>query len=289
MRIVIIGGAQRSGTTLTQTLIANALPNAPLLPEAHIPHDLLRSWKRAKSQWTKTSQFYENKGDALHYFQSAMTMHLNDVAARYSAAEYLVLKDPNFVDALPEIVELIPAASILVCVRDPRDIVASFIKIGQRDTERKQTTRYSRREISFICRKINASYRAIIECDIPPSVSLVRYEDIVTYPADTLRRLANETGLPLNPYRADSLTWLEDEYRHQKTWQTELEGGPPTPRSVGSFRQSLGYFERAQIQRSCDLLIAKLRYTNETSDGIVLTLYELTRRLFRRMRGRSDN
>jgi hypothetical protein len=288
MRIVIVCGAQRSGTTLTQTLIANALPNAPLLPEAHIPHDLLRSWKRAKDQWAKTSRIYQTEQDALHYFQGAMSTHLNDIAARHADAEYLILKDPNFIDVLPEIAEIIPSAKTLICIRDPRDIVASFLKIGQRDAERKQKTRYSRREIRFICDKIKSSYQPVIDSDVPAGASLVRYEDIVTDAAETLRRIARDTGLPLDPGRLNSLKWLEDEYRHQETWRTELEGGPPTARSVGSFRQSLSLYERAQVQMSCHTLIRKLRYTNDAEDKSARTLHDRIRRWVRRRRGRVD-
>ena len=59
MQLIIIGGAQRSGTTLLQTLLANAL-NAPLLPEAHILCDILAAYKRAKEFGHKTYFFYRN-------------------------------------------------------------------------------------------------------------------------------------------------------------------------------------------------------------------------------------
>jgi hypothetical protein len=47
MKLILIGGAQRSGTTLLQTLLANAI-DEPILPEAHILCDMLTSFKRAK-------------------------------------------------------------------------------------------------------------------------------------------------------------------------------------------------------------------------------------------------
>jgi hypothetical protein len=153
-----------------------------------------------------------------------------------------------------------------MCVRDPRDIVASFIRIGERQVRLRQETRYSRREISFICKKINASYQTILNDDMPAGVTLVRYEDVVTDPASTLRHLADETGLPLEPAQLDSLTWLEGESRHQEAWQTELEGNPPTPRNVGAFRQLLSLKEKAQVQESCGPLIRKFRYMSE-ADG----------------------
>jgi hypothetical protein len=284
MRTILIGGAQRSGTTLVQTLIANALPSAPLLPEAHIVHDLLRSWQRAKTQWTKTSRFYATHADAIRYFRTATTTHLNDIAERYPAAKYLVLKDPHFVDTLPEIAELLPAATQIMCVRDPRDIVASFIRIGERQSGLQQKTRYRRREVNFICKKVNASYRPFVEQDSPPGIVLVRYEDAAANPAAALERLAKETGLPLNPARSSDPVWLEDEYRHQETWRTELEGGPPTPENVGGFRHVLSREEIIQVERVCRPLVERFAYFDSSGGRIGPSLYDHARDFLHRVR-----
>jgi hypothetical protein len=47
MQLTLIAGAQRSGTTLLQTLLANAL-DSTVLPEVHILSDILAAFKRAK-------------------------------------------------------------------------------------------------------------------------------------------------------------------------------------------------------------------------------------------------
>jgi hypothetical protein len=274
MQIVVIGGAQRSGTTLVQTLIANALPNAPLLPESHILLDLLSTWKRAKSEWGKTSRLYATRAQAEHYFSSVVATHIADIQSRYPATEYLVLKDPHLIEMMVEIDELLPGSTRVACLRDPRDIVASYLKIGAREFALARETRYSRREIDFICKKINRSYAQFIANALPPDVAIVSYEEIASAPTETLRRLAAETGLPLNPVRLDNLVWLEDEYRHQQeAWRTELEGRPPTPDHVGNFRQLLDSKEIAQVERVCRQLLDRLSLgpegngARETIDG----------------------
>ena len=60
MQLILIGGGQRSGTTLLQTLLANAL-GSPNLPEAHILSDILAAYKRAKEFGNKTSFFYPTR------------------------------------------------------------------------------------------------------------------------------------------------------------------------------------------------------------------------------------
>ena len=81
MKLIIIAGAQRSGTTLLQTLLANAL-NFPLLPEAHILCDILAAYRRAKEFGIKTGFFYATQDDLLSFFQSIAERHISDIVAR---------------------------------------------------------------------------------------------------------------------------------------------------------------------------------------------------------------
>jgi hypothetical protein len=287
MRITIVGGAQRSGTTLVQTLIANALPNAPLLPEAHLVCGIMNLRRRIGSGWTKASRFFCSEQDAVEFFKSTVDAYVGCIRSRYRSAEHLVLKDPGFMEVLPEISELLPEATTVVCLRDPRDIVTSFIKIGERERDGKQSTRYGRRDIHFICRKINASYRPFMKSDTPRGIAFVRYEDVVADPVGMLRRLANETGLPLQAGRLDSLVWLEDEYRHKESWRTELEGGPPVTDSVGSFREVLNRQERVLVEKLCRALMAKFSYAAEDV-WASQTVFWHAKSLLRRLRGKAE-
>ena len=131
MQLIIIGGAQRSGTTLLQTLLANAL-NVPLLPEAHIFCDILAAYKRAKEFGHKTRFFYATQNDLSSFFQSISERHISDIIARVGTTSALVLKDPNLIQVLDEAAALFPQCIRIVCLRDPRDIAASFLQIGQR-------------------------------------------------------------------------------------------------------------------------------------------------------------
>jgi len=288
MRIVLIGGAQRSGTTLVQTLIANSLPNAPLLPEAHILCDLLRVWKSAKANWSKTSRFYSSEEEAIRFFRATAALHIKDITVRYLGVEHLVLKNPSFNEVLPEIAEIIPAATVLICIRDPRDIVASFLRIGKRDAERQRITRYSRREVGFICRKINAAYQPLLEERSLSGRAIVRYEDVVADPVSALERLARETGLPLKPDRAHSLVWLEDEYRHKETWRTDLEGGPPVQDSIGSYRDLLSRDEQVEVYRSCRPLLDRFLYVTEKDESPAPSIYQRLRELLHRSHGKVE-
>jgi hypothetical protein len=246
--LILIGGAQRSGTTLLQTLLANAL-GTPVLPEAHILCDLMESYKRAKDAPRKTQYFYAGGDELLAFFRACAERHIGDLASRLDGTDSLVLKDPNFVRFDEEAASLLPNAVRIVCLRDPRDIAASFLRIGQRETQG-EAGKYRRRDIHFIGKKIVESYAGLADRR-SPNLHCVRYEELVAAPKDTLRELANGAGLKLSLDRIDNPVWLESGARHDPAWVSHLEEGAPSTESVGSYRKAMSAREAALVEQIC--------------------------------------
>jgi hypothetical protein len=258
MQLVLIGGAQRSGTTLLQTLLANAL-DSPILPEAHILSDILACYKRAKELGNKTRFFYPSDGDLRTFFQSFAERHIADVLSAAKPGGVLVLKDPNFVQVLDEVSVLFPRALRIVCLRDPRDIAASFVQIGQRQSGAKPS-KYEKRDIGFISQKIFASYRPLLIA-AQPSAFIVRYEELATDPKRSLDALARDTGLKVSFDRIEQPVWLDAQARHDASWISELEGGKPSPASIGSFQRVLRGDEIGVVQTICEPIMSRFGYT----------------------------
>lgn len=256
MRLILIGGGQRSGTTLLQTLLANAV-NSPNLPEAHILSDILAAHKRAKEFGNKTSFFYPTDDSLLSFFRAFAERHVADIASG-SNPDALVLKDPNFVQTLDEAAQLFPEAVRIVCMRDPRDIAASFVQIGQRQNATKPG-KYEKRDILFISKKILASYQPLL-AGVPAGVAMVRYEDLANDPKSTLKALGRDTGLKLSLDRIEDATWLDAPARHDQAWISELEGAKPSPASIGSFKRVLLGEEIAIVQRVCQPIMSQFAY-----------------------------
>ena len=259
MQLVLIGGAQRSGTTLLQTLLANAL-ESPILPEAHILSDILAAYKRARKFGNKTGYFYATDDDLRAFFQSFAERHVADVVASAKSATILVLKDPNFIQVFDEAAALFPRSVRVVCMRDPRDIAASFVQIGQRQSG-PEPGRYAKRDISFISKKILASYQSLMQAMQPANAVVVRYEDMARHPRGSLQALGRDTGLELSLDRVEQPVWLDAEARHDASWITELEGARASPASIGSFKRVLSNDEVAVVQRICEPIMSRFGYT----------------------------
>jgi hypothetical protein len=259
MQLILIGGAQRSGTTLLQTLLANAL-DSPVLPEAHILSDILAAYKRAKEFGNKTRFFYTTDDDLNFFFRSFAQRHVADIVATTEPVSVLVLKDPNFVQVLDEASLIFPQSIRIVCMRDPRDITASFVQIGQRQSG-PEPGRYEKRDISFISKKILASYQPLMRAMQPPSAVVVRYEDIASDPRGSFQALARDTGLELSLDLIEQPVWLDAQARHESSWITELEGARASPASIGSFERVLSDEEVAVVQRICEPIMSRFGYT----------------------------
>ena len=261
MQLVLIGGAQRSGTTLLQTLLASAL-ECPNLPEAHILSDILAAYKRSKQFGNKSRYFYVTDNDLLTFFQAFAERHVADITASAKPGAALVLKDPNFIQVLDEAAALFPRSVRIVCLRDPRDIAASFVQIGQRQSGTKpgKPGKYERRDINFISKKILASYLPLVHETKPADAILVRYEAIASDPKGALATLARDAGLELCFDRIERPVWLDAQARHEASWITALEGAEVSPASVGSFKRVLTGDEVATVQEICKPIMSQFGY-----------------------------
>jgi hypothetical protein len=258
MKLVLIGGPQRSGTTLLQTLLANGL-GAPVLPEAHILCDIATAYKRAKEFWHKTRIVYPTTDCLLAFFERFACQYVDDVAAS-SDCRFLVLKDPNFVHVYPELRQLFPNATFIACVRDPRDIVASFIDIGQRQSIGGSPDIYQMRDIRAIAHKILAAYSSLTRTPPEVHVHYVAYERLVQAPEKTIQDLAGEVGLQISLEKMADPTWLAAESRHDPVWTTGLEGGKPSPDRVRAFEKVLRPIEIRAVERICSQVFDALGY-----------------------------
>jgi len=257
--LILIGGAQRSGTTLLQTLLANAL-NAPLLPEAHIFCDILVAYNRAKKFGHKTRFFYATDADLSFFFQSVAERHIADIIARTGATSALVLKDPNLIQVLDEASALFPQCIRIVCLRDPRDIAASFVQIGQRQPREGKPGKYGKRDIGFIAKKVLAAYSPWMNSTQSANALVIRYEDVASEPRGALQALARGAGLELSLDRIDNPVWLAADARHDTSWITEFEGQKPSPEGIGSFTRVLHGDEVALVQQICEPIMKRFGY-----------------------------
>lgn len=260
--LVFIGGGQRSGTTLAQTVIANLL-SSRVLPEAHVLHDIIASYKRARLESQKNLDFFDGFASIRAYYSASVDLFIDSIKRDIVEDPIVVFKDPNFstiFDQIRDVVRL-PFSRLLV-VRDPRDIAASFISIGVRDKKEGRNSKYAMRNIGYICDKINKSYELCLEGSAPGFEFTLRYEDLVTGPAEAVQGIVSAFGLEGDAIESGltSLSWLPSSKLHKPSWVSELEGGPISAASVGGYGNMLTRKEADLVQEHCSTLMSRFGY-----------------------------
>ncbi len=277
LHIVFIGGPQRSGTTLLQILVANALGNVPILAEAHLICGLIELHQRGIRNWPKTSGFFKDQKDFRNYTRSCIRTILEPISQFYGDSIYIVLKDPNFALWIDSSLELFPNSTFFYCIRDPRDIVCSFLKIEKREKKMQdQREQYRNRNIPFYCSKIKRNFRGLMRSNFEPIIC--RYEDLVAEPLSELERLSHISDLPLTLQKIDNLKWPDASLRHKASWTSALEEKEPSTESVGNYRKYLSKNEILIVQRKCKSIFDKFGYKKDLSLKKTNYLKELLQR-----------
>lgn len=194
-KIIFIGGAPRSGTTLVQRIVASHSsvfggPEFDLIPSVM----KLRNMFHASVDAGRTS-VYLNHDDVDAIFRGFIESAFQKTMQANPGKQYLSEKTPANVEVFDEIAETFPQAKLIVVVRDPRAIVASMLEVGERfrNEAHRPTdfTRNARRATRYINKLWNVAAQVIGK----ENVHVVFYEDVVLNPNVFIPDLANKLGL----------------------------------------------------------------------------------------------
>ena len=217
----------------------------------------------------KTSFFYPTHDSLQSFFRSFAERHVADISAAEDRARS-VLKDPNFVlDAGRGCGALSRRYSHRLHARSPRH--RCILRADRAAADETKPSKYEKRDILFISKKILASYQPLLAA-VPPGVVIVRYEGSRQRPeSDACKRLGatRDSSCPL--IASKTPRWLDAPARHEAAWISELEGAKPSPASIGSFKRMLLGEEIAVVQNICEPIMshfATRRSTIERCAGI---------------------
>ncbi len=189
-RLIFVGGAPRSGTTLVQ-LILNAHPDIYGGPEFGRLPDIINTWQRTAEdhQRGRISTFCSRM--QIDTCFANLIEHLLLPTADRHGARLLSEKTPINVLVFSSLLEILPEARAIHVVRDPRAVVASLLQVGQRCLAKggpiEDFTQDINLAINFTTKCLNAGFQA--GSVVPNRVHTVLYEDLVTNPEPTIQKL----------------------------------------------------------------------------------------------------
>ena len=148
MATIFVGGCQRTGTSAVQQLLCQ-LPEAnPYLHEAAFVRMQVTCYAEARQSFDNGHDGYFGSRENLRQFQAGVVQAFLEHATRIlGGCKHLILKEPHLTMLWPFLFELVPDAHFLLLMRDPRDVIASMIQVGERQKAVGQNYLFTSRDI----------------------------------------------------------------------------------------------------------------------------------------------
>jgi hypothetical protein len=271
-----VGGTQRSGTTLLQTLLCQDADVNPLIQEAKYLRHLVAAFRFGRSQFeNETKDYFRDAGSYLEFNRKLVRTFLENTLALYPGRKHLVLREPHLTMLFPELGELLPRARFLCVLRDPRDVIASMIDVGRKlksqgVTGDSMARLFIGRDMEQMSKHVLSFYEPVFRARggvLKGRVAFLRYEDLVREPESQLNVIREFTGLRLagvDP-RADPDTGKVDHAQgssYQRAWKTDKDGKGVRDDSIGRYESLLDSREIAEIESHCGRLMSRFKYTS---------------------------
>ncbi len=263
MKTILILGPRRSGTTLMNQILCNAPGTNPHVGEAQILTRLCTVYRWSKENHERLVKWYFESPDACRDFFRRTVKDFVDAAKKnFGNIETLVLKNPEFSNVKPELDELLPNAYKIVCLRDPRDQVASEMDVGKRQQEKAMdgyaAKAYKNRNINLLAEKYLKYYNSVTRGNDHRTV-YIRYEDLVFDLPGTLRLIEKFAKINLESYDPDKKWQRFEHENHIKKMPAYVRqyGSPLDKSRVGRYKDMLTVEEAQFIVRKCEVVMTR--------------------------------
>lgn len=206
MSYIFVGGSQRSGTTLLAQSLCSGEETNPYFGESGSLRILMQLHRHMTVRFDEETVFSfgtRKKNEA--YVATCVNSFLQETLATQSPATSLVLKEPHLTMFFPHLWRLVPSAKFVVVVRDPRDVVASMLKVGEKLREQGESHLFNSGDIVKIAESIPPFYMPSLRFGkenpaFRKAVRYVKYETFLADPNAIMDDLRKFTGLTMEKF-----------------------------------------------------------------------------------------
>ena len=219
MRLIFVGGCERSGTSLVQKVLLShsRVAGGPELVFTHRIAELHRimAAEYPASYTGRLSAFYDTEQLA-EAFRGLFGSLFRRLGERKQGAHYFAEKTPSNIFAARELLRIFPDGLFVHVIRDGRDVLASHRDVRLR-YERAGSESYNRPSFRpwRVCARWNRAIDLHYELEADPSFDgrylALRYEKLVRDPEAQVARLFEFLQLEMEPRTLEPETVTSEE------------------------------------------------------------------------------
>lgn len=204
--VLLIGGAMRSGTTVIHRVLCTAENSNPYISESWFLSDIMRlyRWNLTRYEIRHADQL-GNVRNFRELIWLNIRQYISMVSVKYNDPEFLILKHPELTYYFHELSKYFQNFKFIVIVRDPRDVIASIIKVAGRHKENRISSPQTQLvDIEKHCNSYINYYRDVLKNldDFDKKLIIVKYEDFMSEPGKQLSRISQFSGVRYDAERA---------------------------------------------------------------------------------------
>lgn len=256
-RLIFVGGAPRSGTTLVQNILGTH-PDICAIPEfLHMRQIVeLRNSLHRSIDYEYINLICSEADVDEH--TSNLTESLLLPLADINGCRLLSEKTPENILIFSELIELFPNARFIHIVRDPRAVVSSLLQVGAR-------AKAKLRDLQKYTRNIKAAIRHTKECQMkgfltskenPEKVLTIVYKQLVSDAEHETLRICKFLGIP---WSSEMITPSKFKHLGEKAittssgevwYNTQTYNRDPNPNSLNKWQSLLTTTQKSAIANS---------------------------------------
>lgn len=239
-QVIFCIGAPRSGTTLLNSMLCNE-HTYPMLPECSYITRLITHFNEIMhySDVHRFNAYAAHKERLIEIYKKPIWDFIATAVHHQAPSKInkpLVLKDPMLSFQLNNLDYFFNKYKCIAILRDPRDIIASTIKVRKKQ---KSTINFKR-----MVHDLFQFFFLLDNFETQSPYLIVKYEDLVLNTQDTLRNIENFVTYPIYSDASSNYSFDTSDPTYSKNY-----GKAITSASVHNFKQELNRFQVQYIER----------------------------------------
>lgn len=177
-KIVFVGGAPRSGTSVTHALLCTAPGAGRYHPEISFFRHIPLAFRQGVTAWDgHTNGFFPDQESFRRFVGDTARQWLGRIGDTLGSPSLLAVKDPHLTALFPETHALLPDALFVTVCRHPYAVIRSRQVVFERSSP---GASFNEQHVAQVANEYVAAYARLLNNDLDGTHVMFRYEELNT-------------------------------------------------------------------------------------------------------------